>query len=209
MKKSFKGQVLILAVSAMLCALSVVFGKFLMIPIGNSNRISLGFLPVALASLSYGPAVGTMVGVSADILGCVLAGMPINPALTFAFGLMGLIPGLFHRVRFLDLRNKSSFLSLGANLLLTHAIGDIILKTAALRWYYRTPYSVLALRIPIALATAAVESAILFILFSRREFTAPLIKAGGGKICGTERDNSRMNSPRRADGRVKSKERRR
>lgn len=184
MKEKRKRTILTLAVAGLLCALGVVFGKFLIIPIGDSNRISLGTLPIVLASFAYGPIVGVMAGLVSDVLGCILAGMSINPIITAASGFLGLLPGLIHRFHPKDLRGRGGVFTISVILLITHFVGDMVIKTFGLWLYYRTPLPVLALRVPIAVATAAVETVILYFLFSRRELTVRLIRCGGGLICG-------------------------
>ena len=56
---------------AMLIALQIVFVRFLSIGSG-SIRISLGFFPVAVASMLLGPIGGGVVGVLSDIVGMLI-----------------------------------------------------------------------------------------------------------------------------------------
>ena len=68
-----------LVVCAFLVALSIVCGKFLAIPVGEILRFSFENLPILFAGLAFGPVAGALVGVCADLLGCVLRGYAINP----------------------------------------------------------------------------------------------------------------------------------
>ena len=66
------GSTKVMVVSALLIALSIIFGKFLKIPIGDSLRISFENTPILMAGIFFGPIVGMAVGVCADIIGCFL-----------------------------------------------------------------------------------------------------------------------------------------
>lgn len=177
MKKK-KGQ--ILAVCGIFIALGIVFGKFLMIPIGNSNRISLGSLPAILASVCFGPVYGFAVGALADVIGCIPAGMAINPLITLGAAAVGCLPGVLCRALRIDarVRSRRTVITLSLGLLVGHAVGDMVLKTAGIFWWYHTPVRLLMLRVPIALATAVLELVILLILFSRRGVTDLLTACG-------------------------------
>ncbi len=60
-----------LVISALLIALQIVFTRILSIETG-AIRISLGFFPVAVAGMLFGPLGGGIIGVIADILGMLL-----------------------------------------------------------------------------------------------------------------------------------------
>ncbi len=77
------GSTKVMVISALLAALSIVLGKFLNIPIGDSIRISFENLPVIMSSIFFGPVVGAITGAAADIVGCILKGYSINPFITF------------------------------------------------------------------------------------------------------------------------------
>lgn len=60
-----------LVMSALLIALQIVFVRFLSIDTGIV-RISLGFLPIAIAGMIFGPLGGGLIGVLADIIGMLI-----------------------------------------------------------------------------------------------------------------------------------------
>ncbi len=145
-----------IALCGVCAALSIVFGKFLQIPIGNSLRISLENLPLIFLSLTLGGVLGAAVAVTADLVGCFLVGFAINPVITLGAALVGWLPSLFKK------KGKTGFFSLCSAVLLTHFVASVLVKSVGLWWYFETPISVLALRAPIYLFTGLCESAVLF-----------------------------------------------
>ena len=128
-----------LIMTAILAAMSIVLGKFLQIPIGDSFRISLENLPLILASLMFGPVFGGACGIVADLLGCVLRGYAIIPLITVASCIMGIIPGLLTRYVFRD----TGTLYVMVSGFTSHVICSMIIKTIALHMAYGMPYATL------------------------------------------------------------------
>ena len=128
-----------LVVCAFLVALSIVCGKFLQIPVGEMLRFSLENLPVLFAGLTFGPVAGVMVGVCADLIGCLAVGYAINPLITLGAAVIGLLAGVggvaLHR------------LPLTWRVVLTtavaHLVGSVVIKTFGLAQYYSLPFVVL------------------------------------------------------------------
>lgn len=80
---------------AFLIALQIVLSRFLSIatPI---MKISLGFVPVAIAGMLFGPLYGGMVAAVADFLGAILFPIgPYFPGFTLTAFLTGAIYGVF------------------------------------------------------------------------------------------------------------------
>ena len=98
-----------LIITAVLAAMSIVLGKFLQIPIGDSFRISFENLPILMASFMFGPIYGGACGLVADLLGCVLRGYAIIPLITVASFLMGIIPGVLTRFVFKKMNMPCSY----------------------------------------------------------------------------------------------------
>lgn len=159
----------VLAASAILVALSIVFGKYLAIPMGDVMRFSFENLPIILAGMLFGAPVGAAVGVTADLVGCVLVGYAINPAVTTGACAIGLISGGVYK--FLptcpiSFRVISSVLS-------AHLFGSVIIKTLGLSAFYSIPFYVLVLwRLLNYVIVGALECAILLYLLKNRAFMA-------------------------------------
>jgi ECF transporter S component (folate family) len=163
----------ILCVSALLAALSIVLGKYLAINVTDSIRLSFENLPILMAGIFFGPAVGCAVGVTADLLGCILVGYAINPIITLGAALIGILSGavtLLFRRNDRPLSPISVFLSVYA----AHAVGSMAVKSLGLSIYFSTPMEVLLLRIPIYLVVGTLEATVLLLLARNRLFTGEL-----------------------------------
>lgn len=84
-----------ISIMALLTAMEVVLSRFLSIPT-TVTKISLAFIPVALAAMLLGPVSAAVVGALADLIGAIL--FPFGayfPGYTLTAFLMGLCYGLF------------------------------------------------------------------------------------------------------------------
>ena len=133
-----------LCVSAFLAALSIVFGKYLAINVGEVLRFSFENMPIMFASIAFGPLVGMAVGIVADLVGCVLVGFTVNPLVTAGAAAVGLFSGLVYQL-------LTSFTRLNHPIKITlsvaaaHIIGSLVIKTVGLAAYYSMPFFVLML----------------------------------------------------------------
>ena len=136
MSKNSRGMPLYrLALCAFLVALSIVCGKFLAFPIGEILRFSFENLPILFAGLAFGPAAGVMVGLTADLLGCVLRGYEINPLVTVGGVCIGLLAGLGGVV----LRRLPLTWQVVLTTAVAHLIGSVGIKTLGLAQFYSIP----------------------------------------------------------------------
>lgn len=140
-KHRMTGHMRKLAVAAFLAALSIVCGKYLAIPVGTVLRFSFENLPLILSGMMFGPAIGAMTAVVADLLGCVMVGYAINPVVTVGAACIGLISGLCYR---LPLRIPP-FFKISLTVLSAHIIGSVLIKTWGLAVFYDMPFYVLLL----------------------------------------------------------------
>ena len=128
-----------LVLCAFLVALSIVCGKFLQIPVGEMLRFSFENLPILFAGLVFGPVAGVMVGVCADLIGCLAVGYAINPLITLGAAVIGLIAGVGGVV----LRRLPTTWQVVLTVAVAHLIGSVIIKTFGLSQYYAMPFLVL------------------------------------------------------------------
>ena len=161
------GNVKVLVITALFIALSIVLGKFLSFKIGNEIRISLENLTLQMAGIFFGPLIGLITGVVSDILGCILYGYAINPVITIGAGLIGFVSGLLYRYTFKNKMLIRTVLSVSS----AHLIGSVIVKTIGLYLYYKTPFTVLAWRIPTYIIITVLECFIIYRLMKNRAFT--------------------------------------
>ncbi len=185
------GNVRVMIISGLFVALSIVLGKFLQIPIGDSIRISLENLPLMMAGIFFGPFVGGAVGMGADLIGCVLKGYAINPIITLGATSIGFISGLVSMYTMPLIKDFSfntqsfgefikSFGKYAFSLLIpifsAHIIGSMIIKSIGLYAYFHTPMEILKWRIPTYIAIGMCEFAIIAMLLSNKAFKNQLDK---------------------------------
>ncbi len=167
------GNLRVLCAAALLIALSVVLGKYLAVstPI---FRFSLENLPILMAGIFFGPVIGGVVGVIADLIGCVVMSFTVNPLITLGAALVGAIAGLvaflFTRGGEKPLRPFVVCLAVG----LAHAVGSMTVKTIGLAIFASVPTDKLLWRIPLYLVIGTVECILLVLLTRNKLFTGQL-----------------------------------
>ncbi|MDE5854230.1 MAG: folate family ECF transporter S component [Ruminococcus sp.] len=166
------GNVRVMIISGLFIAMSIILGKFLQIPIGNSIRISFENLPLIMAGIFFGPFVGGAVGVGADLIGCLLKGYAINPIITLGALCIGALPGVISML----MTKKNQLLSMCLSTFAGHIIGSMLIKSIGLHIYYGTPFEVLIMRVPLYLTIGTLESMIIYILLKNKAFSAQLDK---------------------------------
>lgn len=148
---------------AFLTALSIVLGKYLALNVTPFVRISLENLPILMAGFWLGPSAGVAVGVTADLLGCVLVGYSINPIITLGAAAVGLVSGLAGR------KGKKSPWSLAGGVALAHLLGSVLIKTVGLTVFFSLPLGItLFWRLATYLPVGAAETALLLIVSRSR-----------------------------------------
>ncbi len=175
MKKAHKdalfGSLQIMTVSAFLCALSIICGKYLALPVGNVMRFSFENLPILFAGIMLGPAVGATVGAVADLIGCILVGYTINPIVTLGAVSIGLIGGLARMLT----RKMPHSLSVAVTVVLSHLVGSVIIKTFGLAKFYQMPFMLLmGYRALNYLIIAIAEFLILYYITKNKSVTAEI-----------------------------------
>lgn len=125
-----------LALCAFLAALSIVCGKFLQIPIGEAMRFSFENLPILFAGLVFGPVEGVLVGVCADLLGCLMVGYAINPLITLGAAAVGLLAGAGGVL----LCRLPMGWRVTLSVAVAHLVGSVVIKTFGLAQFYALPF---------------------------------------------------------------------
>ena len=133
------GNIRIMVCAALFVALSIIFGKFLQIPnpVQNIIRISFENTPLIMSGIFFGPAVGFMTGLCADLLGCVLYGYDINPVVMLGAALVGFVAGAVSRYVF----RKSWWLKVAFSVVLSHLFGSVLVKSLGLAAWYLAQYN--------------------------------------------------------------------
>lgn len=115
---------------ALLVAMHLVLTRILVIDLGV-YRISLGSVCTILAGLWLGPAAGGVCGLAADLIGCFMKGYAVNPLITLAAILWGLLPGLF-RPLFVTRSRKAKTVGIVLTVVVTSVLSTLVITTAGL-----------------------------------------------------------------------------
>jgi len=156
----------VLVIAALLAALSIVLGKYLAFNITQAIRISFENLPILIAGILFGPLIGALVGVVADLVGCVLVGYAINLIITFGAAVIGALSGFAFKRMPVSRMPVKLIISVAA----AHIIGSMIIKSVGIYIYYNYPIPVILLRIPTYIAISAAEFSIIHLLLKNRGF---------------------------------------
>ncbi len=166
---------------ALLSAVSIVCGKYLAFNMGEFLRFSFENLPIIFAGMAFGPIVGATVGAVADLIGCLLVGYAINPIITVAAAVIGLISGLGIFVP----TPKGRFgytLKILLTVLTAHLVGSVFIKSFGLSVFYDIPLSVLMLwRLLNYVIVGALEGFILYHIMKNKTIELEIRKIMKGK----------------------------
>ena len=153
---------------ALMVAISILMGKYLAIRGGDVMRFSLENTPIILSGIAFGPGAGALVGLVADLVGCIMVGYTINPLVTIGAVAIGLISGFVPRI--LAKINVNGRLNLAITVAVAHLIGSVVIKTLGLAAYYDMPRVILMLwRVLNYLIVGALDGIVVHILLSRKE----------------------------------------
>lgn len=89
---------IVLACMGLLISLELVCERLLVINVGSTTRFSLTFVPRAISGLCLGSLPAALIGILADLIGAFFWYGSVNPGITLAAGLRGILYGtLFYR----------------------------------------------------------------------------------------------------------------
>lgn len=162
-----KWNIASLALMGVFVALSIVFTRLLVLPIGTSLRFTLGNIPILLSGVWFGPLAGAVIGFASDFLGTVL--FPIQGAYMPIFAispiLMGVMPWFFKKM----LLQKISWPRVGIMTLVCYIVSNMFWTTFCITVINGGGafWELFIIRAPMALGMAAVDATVLFIVFKR------------------------------------------
>ena len=170
---SFFGSLRGLCFAAILAAMSLILGKFLQIPnpFQEFIRISFENLPIILGGIALGPIAGAVIGIVADIIGCVAYGYTINPIITLGAASVGAIAGIVSNY---IVKNPLS-LKIILSAVPAHLVGSVLIKSFGLASWYLAKYELgmmefILWRLLNYTLVATAECVILYLLFKNRAF---------------------------------------
>ncbi len=128
-KNSFKLDTRTMVFLGLLISMHIVLTRLVVIDIG-AYRISVGSVCTILAGLWFGPIGGGICGFVSDILGCLLKGYAINPFITVAAILWGVIPALVRNMYTNSKKKKTA--ALCGSIVLASIASSLIFTTMGL-----------------------------------------------------------------------------
>ena len=153
---------------ALMVAISILMGKYLAIRGGDVMRFSLENTPIILSGIAFGPVAGALVGIVADLVGCIMVGYTINPLVTLGAAAIGLICGFMPRL--LTKTGMNGRLQLAITVAIAHLAGSVVIKTVGLSAYYDMPFIILLLwRVLNYLIVGALDGVVVHVLLGHRE----------------------------------------
>ena len=130
MQKKQTWNVKTLVFMALLIAMHLVLTRVLVIDLG-AYRISVGSVTTILAGLWLGPIAGGVCGLCADIIGCFMKGYAVNPFITVAAILWGVLPALA-RPLFANKKKTGKTVVICISIVITAILSSLVLTTAGL-----------------------------------------------------------------------------
>ena len=178
-RSAARGYMQKLVVCALLVAISIVMGKYAQIPVGQALRFSFENFPIILCGFAFGPLWGAVVGIVADLVGCILVGYAINPIITLGAAAVGAVSGVVGLCRRAVLREKL-LLWVALAEILSHLCGSVAIKTFGLASFYSMPlWELMLWRLLNYTIVATAEIFIMYYLLKNRMFSANINKLGG------------------------------
>ena len=117
---------------SLMVALQILLTRLLVIDMG-AYRISFGSVATILAGLWLGPVAGGVCGLTADVLGCFLKGFAVNPLITLAAIMWGVIPALLCSKAWGRAKTKAAKTGwLCGSIAITAVVSSLLLTTAGL-----------------------------------------------------------------------------
>ncbi len=130
MQKKQTWNVKTLVFMALLIAMHLVLTRVLVIDLG-AYRISVGSVTTILAGLWLGPVAGGVCGFCADIIGCFMKGYAVNPFITVAAILWGVLPALA-KPFFANRKKTGKTVGICVSIVVTAVLSSLVLTTAGL-----------------------------------------------------------------------------
>ena len=153
MKKNSKNNLFVLTCLALLTAMQIILARYLVIPVSESLRFSMSFIPVVIAARRFGIVGGMAVYGLGDFLGAIIfpAGGAYFPGFTVTAVVAGLIYGLF-------LAKKSGVVRIVLSVLFSQLICTLLMNSYWLSVLMGSEFSAIFIsRIPQALIMSALQ----------------------------------------------------
>ena len=167
------GSLRVLTTAAMLAAISVVIGIICknFFTFNVYYRVTFENLPIIFAGIVFGPFVGAVVGITADIVSCLCSTNPaLNPLITLGAASVGMVAGVVSKWL---IRRRGGF-QIAVSVALAHLIGQVAIKSVAKILWFGMPRIGVLLGLGISLAVGTIEFFAIKYLLSRKVIAAQL-----------------------------------
>ena len=174
MQRKRRGESVRLTVTlSLLSAIGIILGKYLAFNLTEFMRFSLENTTVIFTGIVFGPFYGAALGALQDLVGCIAVGYTINPIITLGSAAVGLVSGFIYRAS----KRLPVPISLSLTVLVSHAVGSVLIKSAGLAIFYSLPFGVTGLwRILNYVIVGAVEVFVLIILLKSKPLLTQINK---------------------------------
>ena len=180
MKKSTKnrsipifGNLKTLVMEAMLAAISAVIGIICknFFTFNIYYRVTFENLPIIFSGIVFGPFVGGMVGIVADIVSCLCSTNPsLNPLITVGAASVGFVSGAMARW----IIKRRGGLQIALSVSMAHIVGQVIIKSIAKMIWFGMPWEGVLLGLGISVVVGALEFFAIKYLLSRKVIVSQL-----------------------------------
>lgn len=177
------GTLKVMVAVSLLIAMSIVCGKYLAFGIGNVLRFSFENLPVIISGMLFGPVVGAVTGIAADLIGCIMVGYAINPLITLGAAIIGGVSGTV----FMLMKKRTKFghgVSVALSVAAAHVLGSVLVKTVGLSAFYDMPFIILLLwRLFNYAIVGGIETVLIYYVTKNKSVISMIsnLKGGGRK----------------------------
>ncbi|MBO5936821.1 MAG: folate family ECF transporter S component, partial [Clostridia bacterium] len=153
MKKNSKNSLFTLTCLALLTAMQIILARYLVIPVSESLRFSMSFIPVVIAARRFGIVGGISVYAIGDFLGAIIfpTGGAFFPGFTVTAAVSGLIYGLF-------LSKKGGAVRIVLSVLISQLVCTLLMNSYWLSTLMGSEFSAIFIsRIPQALIMSVLQ----------------------------------------------------
>lgn len=153
--------------AAILTAISIVLSRFLSIFISQTLKIGFSSIPLMLCGLMFGPLVGAMSGLAADLIGAMIfLGGQFHLGFTLSSILIAVIPALVKKYLIRD--KKNSTLLIVVSVILTFLVAHLLLNSLWLTQLYGMTYPAMMIsRAPKVIIEAILNIIIMKVIYDR------------------------------------------
>ncbi len=174
------GTLKVMVAVSLLTAMSIVCGKYLAFGVGNVLRFSFENLPIMISGILFGPVVGIVTGIAADIIGCIMVGYAINPLVTAGAAVIGGVSGLIFSL--LKGSEMKQGIKVVASVGVAHVLGSVFVKTVGLSAFYDMPLVLLMLwRLLNYAIVGTLEAVMIYYITKNKAVVSMLSRINGGR----------------------------